>query len=101
MGINMQDEQQRREHFTAYAAILQERFSKGMLDDIQQLSQWVLWRKEPVSDQQKNAPYNPKGYHASVIKPETWANLAAVLGVLKDGRYQGIGFMLSPHDPYC
>jgi putative DNA primase/helicase len=97
----MQDEQQRREHFTAYAATLQERFSKGMLAELQKRSQWVLWRKEPVSGQQKHAPYNPKGYHASAIKPETWASLTAVLGVLKDGRYQGIGFMLSPNDHYC
>lgn len=101
LGTNVQNEQQRREHFAAYAATLQERFSKGMLAELQKRPQWVLWRKEGINGQQKEAPYNPKGYHASAIKPETWASLAAVLGVLKDGYYDGIGFMLSPNDPYC
>jgi len=52
--IAMNPEQFRHERFTTYAAALQERFEAGMLSELQELPQWVVWRAEL---EQENVQY--------------------------------------------
>ncbi len=58
---------------------------------------WVLWKRE--KDQQGNIhkrPYTPKGYPASIYKPNQWASVDNVLEVLATSNFHvaGIGIML-------
>jgi primase-polymerase (primpol)-like protein len=75
---------------------MQERFDQGMLAELQPLSCWVVWKKE--GDETGNihkVPYNPKGYKASIKKPASWATLTEATQVFANGRYAGIGAMLT------
>lgn len=97
----MRPEQPQRERLTAYANTLRERFDRGVLAELQPLSQWVVWKREYIGDQWKKVPYNPRGFHASVNNPRTWGSLSDTLKILETSIYDGIGFMLSEADPYC
>jgi putative DNA primase/helicase len=99
MALSMKPEQPRREQFTAYAAILRERFSDGMLSELQSLPQWVVWRAELDSEgKKKKVPYNPHHHlvKANVKIPKSWGTLDQSLKALETGNYSGIGFMLTP-----
>jgi primase-polymerase (primpol)-like protein len=85
----------RRERFTAYAETLQQRFRKGILKNLQDTSLWVLWKRE--QDKHGNIhkrPFTPKGYPASIYKPQQWASVDTVLEALATGNFAGIGIML-------
>src|ERR1700730_14542386 len=94
----MHPEQTRKERFTAYAALLKERFASGVLSELQPLNQWVVWRGEVEDGKQKKVPYNPRYHllHASVKLPKSWGTLSLALTALETGNYSGIGFMLTP-----
>jgi putative DNA primase/helicase len=94
----MQPEQTRKERFSAYAAILRERFDAGVLSELQGLPQWVVWRSELEEGKQKKAPYNPnyRNTYASVKIPKSWSTLEQALTALASGFYSGIGFMITP-----
>jgi len=93
----MSPEQTRREQFTAYAETLSKQFQTGILKTMQDKPLWVLWKRE--KDQQGNIhkrPYTPKGYPASIYKPNQWASVDNVLEVLATSNFHvaGIGIML-------
>jgi primase-polymerase (primpol)-like protein len=95
MATGMIPEQQRREHFTAYAETLQARFHTGILQHMQEKPLWVVWK--PERDPQGNIhkrPYSPKGYPTSIYKPYQWASLDNVLEALATGNFARIGIML-------
>src|SRR5436305_2909457 len=88
----------RREHFTLYTALLRERFSNGILAELQPLNQWVVWRSEVEEGKNKKVPYNPN-YHlarASVKIPKSWGTINQALNALGTGNYSGLGFMITP-----
>src|SRR5215472_14064425 len=94
----MLPENQRQERFTTYAHRLKERFSSGILTELQPLHQWVVWKGELEEGKQKKVPYNPN-YHlirASVKIPKSWGTLDRALQMLETGNYSGIGFMITP-----
>jgi putative DNA primase/helicase len=94
----MLPEQSRKEHFTAYAHMLKERFNSGMLSQLQGLPQWVVWRSELEDGKKKKVPYNPQ-YHlakARVTIPKSGGTLNQALHELETGNYSGIGFILTP-----
>src|SRR5438067_1891972 len=99
----MKPEQTRREQFTAYAALLRERFQSDILAELQGLSQWVVWRSELEDGKRKKVPYNPNHHlaHASVKIPNSWGTLDQALNALATGNYSGIGFMLTPPLVFC
>lgn len=85
----------RRERFTAYAETLHQRFKTGILADLQERSLWVVWK--PEQDQQGNIhkrPFTPRGYPASIYKPQQWASIDTTLDALSTGNFAGIGVML-------
>jgi putative DNA primase/helicase len=99
MAYIMQPEHTRQERFTAYAAIIRERFESGMLSELQSVPQWVVWRAELDSEgKKKKVPYNPHHHFtkASVKIPKSWGSLQEALTALQTGNYSGIGFMLTP-----
>jgi primase-polymerase (primpol)-like protein len=88
----------RRERFIGYTAMLRERFSRGILAELQPLNQWVVWRSEVEEGKKKKVPYNPN-YHlirASVKIPKSWGSLHEALTALETSNYSGIGFMITP-----
>jgi putative DNA primase/helicase len=98
MAHVMKPEQTRQEHFTAYAAILRERFQSGALSELQPLNQWVVWRGELEDGKRKKVPYNPQ-YHlvkARVTIPKSGGTLNQALNQLETGDYSGIGFIITP-----
>src|SRR5436305_6544460 len=78
---------------------LRDRFRFGMLKELQDLSQWVVWKREFDRDGKlKKAPYNPKvqNAYASVKIPKSWGTLQEALTALETGEYSGIGFIIKP-----
>ena len=73
----------RHERFIAYTEALQERFAEGVLSELQDLPQWVVWRAELEDGRPKKIPYNPTLRHlqarASVKIPKRWGTLADAL----------------------
>lgn len=63
--------------------------------------QWVCWRYEQNErGQHVKIPYCPAtGKAASVADPTTWTSFDTALSAV-NGHYNGIGFVLSPADPY-
>ena len=95
----MLPEQNRRERFTAYAAMLRERFHAGMLAQLQGVPQWVVWRSELEDGKHKKVPYNPlyqRLTHASVKIPKSWGTVDQAVNALETGNYSGLGFMITP-----
>jgi len=91
----MHIENTKGERFTTYAETLHQRFSKGILNNLQKKALWVLWKRE--QDKQgkiHKRPFTPKGYPASIYKPRQWASLAYALEALATGNFAGIGLML-------
>ncbi len=59
-----------------------------------------MWRREQPAGKKKptKVPYTPTGIKASSIDPGTWATFDQVMAAV--GRFDGIGFVFSEHDPY-
>lgn len=68
---------------------LRERFTSGILAELQPLNQWVVWRSELEDAKRKKVPYNPN-YHpakASIKIPKSWGTLKEALAALETGDY--------------
>ena len=72
-------------------------------DELKALNQWVVWRYEDRGGPKPTkVPYSPHGPKAaSVIVPETWGSFEQAVSARDFGRLDGIGFVLTPNDPYC
>ena len=95
--VNMNSEHQRHEHAARYAAFLRERFEiQGILRELAEYPNFVVWRYSVVDGQRKKPPFDPNTHKpASTTEPRSWGSLDTALSALASGRYQGIGFMLS------
>lgn len=64
--------------------------------------QWVTWRfEERDSDKPTKVPYSPiTNKHASVNDSTTWCSYDNAVLAVKNGMWNGIGFVLTEHDPY-
>jgi len=58
-AMNPEPEYTRHERFLHYAEALQERFAEGVLAELQDIDQWVVWRAELEDGRPKKVPYNP------------------------------------------
>ena len=68
---------------------------------LQSADQWVIWRKENVTEEKPRGtkvpyiPWNPN-YHASSTKPKSWGTFdAAIAGVKYGKNVDGVGFVLT------
>jgi putative DNA primase/helicase len=85
-------------YYSRYAEALAERFSHGILKELQAYNHFVVWKKTPEN---KKIPFDPKSQvYARTDTPDTWGNLDQALKVLRTGKYQGIGFMFAQDDPF-
>jgi putative DNA primase/helicase len=63
--------------------------------------QWVCWRLEERDGKMTKMPYTPEpGMRASTTDLMTWRMISEVLSALREGGYDGIGFVFSSADPY-
>lgn len=72
-------------------------------DELQDLAQWVNWRFEQRPGEKKptKVPYNPlTGASADSTDPCTWATFDNACAAYQKGAYDGIGFVVTEHDPY-
>ena len=64
--------------------------------------QWVLWRleKRPGKKKPTKVPYRPDGQHASTTDPATWNAFDVVRAAHQAGRFDGVGYVFAPDDPF-
>ncbi len=78
----------------------------GIHPELKALPQWVNWRYElkPGDKKYSKVPYQPSGIHASSTNSSTWHSFedckAAYENGLATGKFDGVGFVTSPDDPY-
>ena len=78
---------------------LRERFAEGVLSELQDLPQWVVWRGELEDGKQKKIPYNPNTtemQEQALKSLKVGEHLLMSLTALETGNYSGLGFMLTP-----
>lgn len=66
--------------------------------------QWVVWRWVWKGSKRKwdKPPYRADGKgHASSTDASTWAPFALAVEAYERGGFDGIGFVVTPDDPYC
>lgn len=72
--------------------------------DLAERRQWVCWQWAHRPTARKpwtKPPINPRsGMKASVTDPTTWGDLASALATARRNNLPGVGFVLTPDDPY-
>jgi hypothetical protein len=71
--------------------------------ELKSYKQWVVWRLEETQDgKATKIPYNAfTGGLAKVDEPNTWCSFDDAVNSLKSGLFSGIGFVLTPSDPFA
>ena len=67
--------------------------------ELKSLRQWVLWKKELRDGKPTKVPYQVNGRKAQSNNPTTWTDYRTV--VVHQHRFDGIGFVFTPDDPFC
>jgi putative DNA primase/helicase len=69
-------------------------------EELLELRQWVVWRREDRDGKPTKVPYQPAtpGARASTTDPATWADYATAAAVQA---VDGIGFVFSASDPFA
>lgn len=67
--------------------------------ELKSLRQWVLWKKELRDAKPTKVPYQVNGRKAQSNNPTTWTDYQTV--VAHQHRFDGIGFVFTPDDPFC
>ncbi len=71
--------------------------------DLKERPQWVVWKLERRHGRLTKVPYSAAtGRNAACNKPETWASFGEAVAAYEagNGRYDGVGFVLSQDDPF-
>ena len=85
-------------YYSRYAEALAERFSHGVLEELQEYDHFVVWKKTPDN---KKIPFDPTSKSlARTDNPEYLGNLDQALTALRTGNYHGIGFVFAKDDPF-
>jgi putative DNA primase/helicase len=70
-------------------------------EELRERQQWVCWRYELRDGKPPTkVPYSPLGGPASVTDAATWASYEAAVAALREKSHDGVGFILSPDDPF-
>jgi hypothetical protein len=71
-------------------------------DDLVELDQWVLWRRELRGGRATKIPYTVRGYRASSTNRRDWSPFEAAFKTFHSisSRYSGLGFVFSAEDPF-
>src|SRR5438270_7464132 len=89
-------------YYAAYAEEFRAQFAEGMLAELADLPQFVVWRQQVIDGKPKKPPYSPRFNRlADTSNPESWGSLDQALTALSTGHYNGIGFVFTENDPYA
>ena len=70
-------------------------------EELRRRRQWVVWMHEEVDGEPKKPPYRIDGRHkAASTDPADWSSFEEAVMAAENG-YDGIGFALTPDDPYA
>ena len=61
--------------------------------DLRDLPQWVLWKRETRKGKPTKVPYSPYGSLASSTDPTTWSPFQTAMQAHEKGGYDGLGFV--------
>lgn len=62
--------------------------------------QWVNWDFVRRNEKWTKPPFRPSGRRADSTDPATWSTFERAFAAYRDGRFAGIGFVLSAVDPF-
>lgn len=68
--------------------------------ELRAYDQWVCWQAEVRENRITKVPYTPTGRPASSTEGNTWSTFEHCLAAYEAGHYDGVGFVLSPDDPF-
>lgn len=75
---------------------------EGIPDEPKTFEQWVCWMYERRESCWTKVPINPKtGQRARVNDKTSWASFKEAHEYFLKGTVDGLGFVLTPNDPYC
>jgi hypothetical protein len=60
--------------------------------------QWVCWKHATRNGKRTKIPYQPNGKPASPTNPQTWSEMPTCFTEVVAGRFDGLGYVLSPDD---
>lgn len=70
--------------------------------ELQLLNQWCVWRYETTDNGKKTKiPCTVRGYNLSVTNSLQYTNFENVCRAVNEGKFDGIGIVLTEDDPYC
>jgi len=67
-------------------------------DELKELKQWVLWKKEKRKGKLTKVPYQPTGNMAQSNNPKTWTDFNTAVKAFNNGKYNGLGFVFASDD---
>jgi len=71
-------------------------------EEIQQLDQWVMWKKEYRDEKPTKVLYQTNRRRAASIRASSWTTFDETVDALgQDDFFDGVGFVFSLEDPYC
>jgi putative DNA primase/helicase len=69
---------------------------------MKELDQWVCWRSEERGGRRTKVPYSPaSGSRARCDDPATWGTFSETRDAVREGHYDGLGFVFTAEDPFC
>lgn len=81
---------------------LEKRLSESSIPaELKKYHQWVVWRYETHDGNRTKVPYQTSGENASTTDAATWDSYQTVLEAYSAGRFDGIGFVVTPTDKFC
>ena len=71
-------------------------------EELQQLDQWVMWKKEYRDEKPTKVLYQANRRRAASTRASSWTTFDGAVDALgQDDFFDGVGFVFSPEDPYC
>src|SRR5215203_241407 len=71
-------------------------------EEIQQLDQWVMWKKEYRDEKPTKVLYQTNRRRAASIRASSWTTFDETVDALgQDDFFNGVGFGFRREDPYC
>jgi len=62
--------------------------------------QWVDWKSEKRNGKFTKVPYQTNGHNAKSNEASTWNDFDSVFDAYREGKFDGIGYVLSSNDPF-
>ena len=68
--------------------------------ELQDITRWIVWKFETKNGKQTKVPYQPNGNYAKTNDPTTWGYFHEAVTAVRNGHYNGIGFVFAQNDEY-